>query len=84
MHDLHVADQIFRLVLAEAAKNKLKKVAQINIELGSVEEHGANIEPENLQFNLGMLARGTVAEAAVVVVKRVSGNVWKLLSIEGE
>ncbi|OGF38228.1 hypothetical protein A2482_05250 [Candidatus Falkowbacteria bacterium RIFOXYC2_FULL_48_21] len=84
MHDLHVADQIFRLVLAEAEKNRLKKVAQINIELGLIEEHGANVEPENLKFNIVMLSRGTIAEAADVVVNSVAGNAWKLVSISGE
>ena len=84
MHDLHVADQIFRLVLAEAEKNKLKKVAQINIELGSVLEHGANIEPENLKFNIEMLSRGTLAQGAAVTIQPTAGSAWKLVSISGE
>jgi len=84
MHDLHVADQIFRLVLAEAEKNKLKKVAQINIEIGSVLEHGATIAPENLKFNIEMLSRGTLAEGSSVVIESVAGSLWNLISIGGE
>jgi len=84
MHDLHVADQVFRLVLAEAEKNQFKKIAQINIELGSVLEHRATIVPENLKFNIEMLSQGTLAQGAKVVIDNMDGSSWKLVSIRGE
>ena len=84
MHDLHVADQVFRLVLAEAKKNQVKKIAQIYIELGSVLEHGATIAPENLKFNIEMLSQGTLAQGAKVIIDNMDGSSWKLVSISGE
>jgi len=84
MHDLHVADQVFRLVLAEAEKNQFKKIAQINIELGSVLEHRATIVPENLKFNIEMLSQGTLAQGAKVIIDNMDGSSWKLVSISGE
>ncbi len=84
MHDLHVADLVLKVVIETSKTNKFSQVSQINLELGTVIEHGAAINPENLQFNIGMLARGTVAEKAEVTIKEVSGNNWKLISIKGE
>jgi Zn finger protein HypA/HybF involved in hydrogenase expression len=84
MHDLHAADQILRVVLDKAIENKLLKVNKIVIELGSIVEHGADIDPDNLAFNLKLLARNSLAKNAEVVVKKVQGSTWKLVEIEGE
>ncbi len=84
MHDLHAADQILKLVLEKANENKLFKVKKIVIELGSVVEHGQEINPENLVFNLKLLAEHTPAKGALVIIKKVSGNIWKLVEIEGD
>lgn len=83
MHDLHVADKVNKLVLEEAAKNDFKVVEMIMIELGSVVEHGANISKENLEFNLNLLNKGTIAENAEIIVNEVAGNDWRLVSIAG-
>jgi len=83
MHDLHVADKIQHLVLEEALKSDLKQVKLINIDLGSVVEHGADINPENLEFNLQMLLKGTLAEGAKIKINKVAGNTWELVSIAG-
>jgi len=84
MHDLHVADKIHKLILENALNNHLSVVKEVVIELGSVIEHGANINAENLVFNLQMLNRGTLAQGANISIKRVIGNEWKLVSISGE
>jgi Zn finger protein HypA/HybF involved in hydrogenase expression len=84
MHDLHVADQIHHFVLRTAKKHEMLKVAEINIELGTVVEHGASISPDNLRYNLELLNRGTAAEGAKINIKETRGNVWKLVSINGE
>ncbi len=84
MHDLHEADRILKLVLEHAEKNNLKSVTKILIGLGSVIEHGSEINPENLKFNIGVLARGTAAEKAEVVIEKISGATWELDEIEGE
>jgi Zn finger protein HypA/HybF involved in hydrogenase expression len=84
MHDLHEADRILKLALDHAEKNKLKSVTKIVIGLGSVIEHGSEINPENLKFNINMLARGTVAEGAEVVVEKINKSTWELKEMEGE
>jgi Zn finger protein HypA/HybF involved in hydrogenase expression len=84
MHDLHVADQINKLVIKTALANKLKSVAEINIELGSIVEHGSEINDENLEFDLNALNRGTAAQGAKINIKKIGGNIWRLVSINGE
>ena len=84
MHDLHEADKILRLVLEKANDNKLLKVTKIVIELGTMIEHGQDIDPDNLAFNLKLLTKNTPAREAEVVVKKVQGDSWKLVEIEGD
>lgn len=84
MHDIHEADKVFKLVLESAKSNNLKQVNQINIKLGSVIEHGADITSENLEFNIKMLSEGTIAEGTAINIEKVDGNSWELVSIKGE
>lgn len=84
MHDLHEADRILKLVLEHAKKNKLKRVTKIKIGLGKIIEHGSEIDPENLKFNVNLLAKNTMADGAEVVVRKIRGEMWKLEEIEGK
>ena len=84
MHDLHVADKIHKLAIEQARSAELKNVKKITIELGSVIEHGADISAENLEFNLKMLNEGTIADQAEIIINKVPGNDWRLISISGD
>lgn len=84
MHDLHVADKIFKLIVLNAVTAKIKQVKKIVIELGSVIEHGADISLENLDFNLRMLGRGLFPKDIEITINKVPGNDWKLVSISGD
>jgi len=84
MHDLHVADKIQKLVLENAVSNKLSTVKKVEINLGYIEEHGSDISPENLEFNLKMLLKNTVADGAEIVINKVSSDSWELVSISGD
>jgi len=84
MHDIHEADKIFKLVLQNAKDNNLSTVKQINIKLGSVIEHGADITAENLEFNLKMLSEGTILEGSTLNIEKTDGNSWELISIQGD
>ncbi len=84
MHDLHLANQILKLILDYAQKNKLKKVTGATIELGQITEHGSEIAPENLEFNLKMLAQNTLAGGLRVDIRQVKVDGWVLKEIIGE
>ena len=84
MHDLHAADKILKIVLQEAKKNKLKKISKIKIELGEIVEHGQRIMPENLRFNIKMLAKGSPAENAEIEIKGIKGRQFVVKEIEGK
>ncbi|HUT21948.1 MAG TPA: hydrogenase/urease maturation nickel metallochaperone HypA [Candidatus Bipolaricaulota bacterium] len=86
MHDLHLADKIHKLVLEKAAENNCRKVSEISVELGFIREHGQDISPENLRFNLTMLNEGTLADGAEIKIEKATGkeNYWSLLEIKGE
>ena len=84
MHDWHLADTIFKTILDHADKNGLKNVKNIELELGSILEHGDEISPENLSFNLKLMAEKSLAENLEVKIKKIKGDSWKLISIEGE
>lgn len=82
MHDLHLAQQILKIVLEYAEKNGLKKIKKIELELGSILEHDEVISPENLVFNFNLLSKNTLAETAELDIKKIEGDSWKLVSIE--
>ncbi len=84
MHDFHLADTIHRTILEYAAKNNLKKITRVVIELGSIIEHGEEILPENLKFNLRLLFQGTMADSLEVAIEPVRADNWMLKEIEGE
>ncbi len=88
MHDLHEADKILKLILAKAnppaGGKKLNKITKAKLKLGEIIEHGEMILPENLEFNIKMLAKGTPADGLAVEIKKTGGNFWELEEIEGE
>jgi len=84
MHDLHLANQILKIALEYARKNKLSKINSITIELGNIVEHGERILSENLIFNFKLLAKDTIAKDAKLKIIPIEGEVWRLKEIEGE
>jgi len=84
MHDIHEANRIANIIREHLQKNNLKKVLDVNIELGSIIEHGQDINPENLDFNLRMILKNVVDKKTRINIKKVKADSWKLVSIEGE
>lgn len=82
MHDFHLANQILKTVLKYAQKNGFKKIKKIELELGSILEHGEYILPENLVYNFELLSKKTIAESAELIIKKTEGENWKMVSIE--
>jgi len=77
MHDFHLANQIVKIAKDHAKKHGLLKIKKIVVELGSIIEHGEAISPENLKYNINLLM------PCKVQVKRIKGNRWRLVSVEG-
>jgi len=78
MHDFHLAQQIVKIAQDHAQKNGLDKIDKIVIELGDIVEHGAAIAPESLEYNINLLL------PCEVEVKKIKGDSWKLISINGK
>jgi len=79
MHDFHLANQIVKIAREQAEKNNLKKIIKISLALGDIIEHNESILPENLKFNINLLLPNIE-----IKIKKIKGNIWKLVSIEGE
>ncbi len=84
MHDLHLADKILKTAIENAEKNNLKKIKSVSVEIGSIVEHGEKVTPENLQVNFELLAKGTIAEGAQLMVDSREGDTWGIKEIEGK
>ena len=83
MHDLHVADKVYKLIKENAAQNGLQQVKIVEINLGSIVEHGADISAENLDFNLRTIGSELLSPDAQIKINKVEGNDWELVSISG-
>lgn len=84
MHDFHLADSIYKTIMDYAAQNNLKKITRAVIELGSIIEHGEEILPANLKFNIKMLAENGPAAGLQVIIEKSQNRDWVLKEIEGE
>lgn len=78
MHDFHLANQIVKIARQYARKNGLEKITKIVLELGDIVEHSEGITPKNLEYNIKLLM-----PVAKVEIKKVDGDQWKLVNIEG-
>lgn len=84
MHDWHLANQILKTVLEYSNKNGLKNVSKVRLELGIIHEHGEDITPENLRHNFKLLAEKTIAKDTEIKIKKIKGDIWKIVDIEGD
>lgn len=98
MHDLLAAKDILDTSLAAAKKKNLKKITKIVVELGNKEYHHGStalttggdhthletIDPENLEFNLKLVSKNTIAENAEFIIKKSDIPDILVKEIEGE
>ncbi len=73
---MHLANQIVMLAQKYARGKRIKSIA---IDLGDIFEHGENITPENLKYNINLILPGVV-----IGVKRARGSHWRLKEVECE
>ncbi len=93
MHDLLAAKDILASALAVAKEKNIKKIDKIVIEMGKIKlshihpdglEHLEEIKPENLVFNIKMLAKDTSAEDAELEIIDSPNSEIRLKEIQGE
>lgn len=90
MHDLLAAKEIIDEAVENAKKNNLKKISKISIELGNKKfSHGDHfhietIDPKNLEFNLKLIAKNTIAKNAKFIIKKSNIEDIIVKEIEGE
>lgn len=73
MHDLHLANQIVKIATKHANGKKIKSIA---IELGDILEHGENITPENLKYNINL-----ILPKIKVKIRKINGSYWRIREI---
>jgi len=66
MHELSVVESMTAVVLKHAERNGAKKVAKINLVLGTV----SSVMEEPVRFYFEMLSKDTVAEGAELCFRR--------------
>ena len=78
MHDLFEAQKILKKVIEKAQEAGAKKINSASIGIGSIIEHGEELLPETIKFNLEKLSEGTIAQGARFDVRKIEGDIWKL------
>ncbi|KKP68225.1 MAG: hypothetical protein UR66_C0007G0032 [Candidatus Moranbacteria bacterium GW2011_GWE1_35_17] len=88
MHDFILAKEIADKVLEVARENKLEKISQVVLELGSVslahdefEEHTEDISVDNLKFGLEEILKQSGFDNIDFKITKVEGDNWKLVSM---
>lgn len=88
MHDFILAKEIANKVIEVAQENKLEKISQIVLELGSIslahdgfDEHVEDISVENLKFALEEILKQSGFDGIDLKITKVEGDTWKLVSI---
>ena len=67
MHEMSLAEGILKIALEYAEENEAKKVEEIGLLIGEM----SGVVVDSLDFGFKMLAKGTIAEGAKLVVKEI-------------
>jgi len=67
MHELAITEEILSLVLSEGQKNNAERVKQVTLVIGEM----TGIVNESVSFYFNEISKGTIAEGAHLLFKRV-------------
>ena len=67
MHELSVTESLLKIALQHAEKANAKRVTDLNIVIGDL----ASMVDDSIQFYWEVIARGTIAEQAILHFRRV-------------
>lgn len=71
MHEMSLMRKVVEVVLSECEGKNIKKVCAVHLSIGEL----SDVIEEYVQSLFQFLARGTIAEAAEVVITRIPANV---------
>jgi hydrogenase nickel incorporation protein HypA/HybF len=66
MHELSVTEEIFKIVLKHARKNKMRKVTVVRLEIGAL----SDLAEQWIQRYFDKISKGSIAEGARISVSR--------------
>ncbi|MGE4483193.1 hydrogenase maturation nickel metallochaperone HypA [Acidocella sp.] len=72
MHEMALCEGLVQSLMEQASSQDFSKVHRIWLEIGAL----ATVEPEAMRFNFPIVARGTLAEEAVLEILPVDGHGW--------
>jgi hydrogenase nickel incorporation protein HypA/HybF len=72
MHELSLTEKIFKIVAAEAAAHNAGRVTKIKIAVGEL----SGVVDSSVEFYFRLLAKGTVAEHAVLEFDRIPARLF--------
>jgi Zn finger protein HypA/HybF involved in hydrogenase expression len=91
MHDFMLAKEIVDDIMKIVKDEKLSHVDSASLEIGQIAlahdghaEHVEDISVDNLKFGIKNIVKGTILEKTKFNIKKVQGEHWQLVSIEGE
>lgn len=91
MHDFMLAKEIVDEILKIAKSEKLSNIDSVSLEIGQIAlahdghaEHIEDISVDNLKFGIKNIVKKTILERTKFNIKKVSGESWHLVSIDGE
>ena len=67
MHELYVTKSILDILVKHAESNMVSRIVSVNLKIGEL----SDLEGEWIQHYFDFLSKGTVAEGAVIKVKKV-------------
>jgi len=71
MHEFSMAQQIFSIVMRVAKENNVKKILEINIEVGQL----TFLNPDQLKFALKVLSEDTIAQDAKIRIEIIQPEI---------
>lgn len=74
MHEMSLMESVIEIVCDTARQNGASAVKAVRLDVGVL----SHVNPEALAFCYDAIKRGTIAEDAVLEIKRIAGEGWCL------
>ena len=72
MHEMSICEGVVQVLEEEAVRSDFRRVSKVRLEIGAL----AAVEPEALMFSFDVVARGTIADGAVLEILNVEAAAW--------